>query len=338
MKRPKILGLALFLSLLSPPARASELAVLSQAARGESAAKAAGAQAVSSIPARLEYLRLGYHADFSNVAICVQGSSVLNGSELLLDVKLAYAAWLDASGLGDAETWSRLSFVPKAHCEGREFSGIVVVGEDGVASAATAEQRFLKASAHCTKSESEARCVGTPMTLGFGGPGGLTFESTVPGKWENIRNLTPAILLLNPHVSWTSLATDLPTVAPGLVQAYEELRTRADRVEYRELAAFNGELKAQRVILRRTDRGITRLTQGFLKSKNTEIRQDYRPEHSAFHVLLHEVGHQFGMDHLEASGVMANTAEYAYLTFDDTLNAQTLARRARGAAEHHKTW
>ena len=50
---------------------------------------------------RLEALRFGFATDFTGVRICVEtGKAHIADAELLLDTRLAYAAWMDATGAG----------------------------------------------------------------------------------------------------------------------------------------------------------------------------------------------------------------------------------------------
>lgn len=196
------------------------------------------------------------------------------------------------------------------------------------------------------------------MILGLGGPGGMSYRYFKPEIWDSVSNSSPASLILSPYVKWVSMAKDLSKTS--LSASYLRLAAKADSVTYAELNAFNKQLTLNAMKLK-DDGRLDSIVQDFLNSPAKSLTQNYLPEQAAYHVLLHEVGHQFGMDHADnpsrdsetgsagtatqdsATGkwetpisTMAYADEYLYLTADDVAGIKDLAKKNLAFVKSHK--
>lgn len=90
------------------------------------------ASSMSIVNSRLNFISLDFKRDFEKLSVCVQDATYFKGNELLFETKLAYAAWLEASGLGSDLQWSNIEFDLQSHCDMKDntFSSVVVIGEE----------------------------------------------------------------------------------------------------------------------------------------------------------------------------------------------------------------
>ena len=300
-------------------------------------------------PSRLLLLDRRFPADFEKLRICVQGAKGLEGDAALLESKLSYAAWLGASGLNSESLWDKIEWVPAPRCsvEDRSFGSVIIMGD--LAKPEAAQQlttRFQPAELHCVRDAAGVNCQSNVQTLGFGGPGGLMIYQTPPDRWVRVENNSPASVVLSPYVGWKSLDQDLAS-QPELLSRILEAQKRVSQLTYPECLSLVQAL-TQDKLEAAPDPTFQTLFEAFAKEGPAKLDSTYAPRYSAFHVLLHEIGHQFGMDHadnpnldsqtgsvgnsrqrgnqwLTEVATMAYGAPYLYLTFDDRTGIADLA-------------
>ncbi|RYZ87567.1 MAG: hypothetical protein EOP04_11385 [Proteobacteria bacterium] len=195
------------------------------------------------------------------------------------------------------------------------------------------------------------------MTLGLGGSGLMNYRSNKYETWETLANYSPATVLLSPFVEWTSMESELTTSA--LANGYASLKAKAKSVTYAELVNFNKLLESARLKNSDDDR-LDGMVQSFLSSNKSSLTQIWVPIRPGYHVLLHEVGHQFGMNHADAPkdnsetgsspgasrdtmgkwttelSTMAYADEYLYLTADDKAGILDLATKSAAFVKAHR--
>ncbi|MBC7658964.1 MAG: hypothetical protein H7249_04585 [Chitinophagaceae bacterium] len=310
----------------------------------------------SIINARLQYLLLGYQADFKALNVCIQDATFYKGPTLLLETKLAYAAWLDASGQGSEIAWNLFHFTIQPHCNmlDTQFSSVVVIDEVGkITPEQQVDKSFTPSKVSCKRSGKSASCSTGSMLMGLGGTGTIAYQFVTPETWERVTNSAPATVILSPYADWISLENELSKTP--LITHYKDLTARGDTLTFAELKAFNAELD-KRIL--KPSSGIDAIVKAFLASKDQTLEKTFVPIQPAFHVLLHEVGHQFGMDHADnpnldsetglvgqaekvpvqgqnpaqapirfitSEATMAYADEYLYLTADDKAGINDLA-------------
>lgn len=317
--------------------------------------------AMAILNSRIQYLDLKFKTDFSNIAVCIQGSQSFNNSSLLLETKLAYAAWLDASGQASESSWDQLDFElrPACNLKDKSYSSVVVVSEEAkITPDQEIEKTFAKNKVTCKRVGLSASCNTGSMTMGLGGSGSIGYQYFKPEVWESLSNRAPATVLLSPYVQWVSLETELKKT-PALAALYSDLKNHADTVSFDELKAFHKELETRQ--LKVLDDGrLDGIVKTFLDSNEKSLVQNYVPVMPAFHVLLHEVGHQFGMDHADNPGLQSETGEslgasqkpggqwstalatmsyadeYLYLTPDDKAGIRDLATKSSELVRSHR--
>ncbi len=319
------------------------------------------ASSISVINSRLQFLDLGFKTNFSKVSVCIQDASHFNESDLLLETKLAYAAWLKASGQGSEKIWQYLDFTIQNHCDMKDnnYSSVVVIGDESKLSPdQDIQKNFQQNKVSCKKSGGNANCSTGSMTLGWGSPGSLTYSYYKAGQWTGIRNHSPATVILSPYVEWKSMAADLKDAR--MKTTYSALASHADWVSFEELNSFNQLLQAQKIISRNNDQ-LSIYVDQFLNSGLSSQTSYFMPVKPAFHVLLHEVGHQFGMNHADNPDLdsetgtvgnanlnganskwetdfstMAYAEEYLYLTEDDRVGISDLAGKNLTFVKSHR--
>lgn len=318
-------------------------------------------KALGSIPALLAFEELSFSRATQGIPVCIQESASYRGSHLLLETKLAYAAWLSASGKGSAAAWDRFDFRIAARCDRDDvnFSSHVII--------ASMEKPDISQSQDFTVIRcSDRSCLPRGYTAGWGGPGAVryTYYTANPDLWSQVRLDTAAVARLSPYVRWQSLETELnlqlqarqgkipgaplPRLSTASLQSlldrYLLLKAKAQTVSYADLVAFSEEIAARKLD-----------SQASYKIVNITPDRDqanYQLQAAAFHTLLHEVGHQFGMMHAHVAAsehvsgaisgsdavksgdswttdnaAMAYNNSYFYLTADDKAGVRDLTSK-----------
>ncbi len=260
------------------------------------------------IPALVDYLDLGFKTNFSQLRVCLQGSETFQGSALMLEAKLSYAAWLNASGLGSQASWNRFQFETKDICDPADtsYASVVLIETEGKASPnRDSGEDFSKATVNCEKSGFSVRCGSGSTTYGWGAPAAIGYSYRTSSKWESVSNRSAASVRLSPYVGWRSLEADLlaqkgldEAVRIAILDQYRGLLGKADTANFTELVSFMKVVTDSKLIAG-SDLSFQKLMQDFQRSGAASLNQEYIPNATALHVLLHEVGHQFGMDHAD---------------------------------------
>lgn len=293
----------------------------------------------------------------TSVTVCVESRvSTMSLSAILLETRLAIIAWLDASGTLTDEDWNRFEF----------FSAVSCTGNDDVDSyvrfpALTDEKidsRFEQQILNCTKTGNKGVCQLSNITLGFGGPGSTKRWTQPPANnWTKIEFTSSATAEFSPYVSWISIADDIAsrdnTVVSAALQkeivaeytrlADEPKPTRA------ELLKFLQPFKELRLLALVDLAWKKRLTE-FVNGSNEKLSEPFSARVAVFPTLLHEIGHQMGMDHAHHPGqdsvvgssttttknaagtwvtddaAMSYGLPFLFLTEDDTAGATSLAK------------
>ena len=307
---------------------------------------------------RLEAVKLGYSTDFNELRVCIEtGLSHFSTQQIVLEAELAYAAWLDAAGTFTENDWQRFSFEPQPKCRTNDqtYSANIVIERLGnIAPDETILSSYQEQAINCSTDGHVKKCSGNIITLGWGGPGFLTtWYVNDPNQWTKLTKTLPSTTTLSPYVEWLSLDEELArNTDPNLTAA----RRATLRATYQTLAetmrpsfaALTGFAKSLADLkLKTTDDPVfAKLVQDFYASQATAMNRTYRGQRAAFSSLLHEVGHQFGMDHADnpkagsltgassdahkdadgqwttKSATMAYGLPYMYLTDDDAAGAE----------------
>ena len=319
---------------------------------------------------RIEALKTGFATDFTNVKVCVEVGKAISEPELFLEAKLAIAMWLGKAGTYSNADFARLSFEGQSKCkkDDRNFAAAIVLADFAKeAEGDDFKGQFNEPKITCQRTGGSASCRGTGMTLGWGGTGsiGSSYFASNPQRWVKIVNGQPSSVLLSPYTKFTSLKSDFVINTKLATAQRTDLMTRYDALlasaapSLDELVSF-GDVLARYEVLTTGDKGFNAAFQDFLNGTQTAWTSGYQPEMAAFHVLLHEVGHMFGMEHADnpntdsitgnTSGAMqrsdgkwetnlsamAYALPYAYLTEDDRAGIASAGSGLRAElALHH---
>jgi hypothetical protein len=169
---------------------------------------------------------------------------------------------------------------------------------------------------------------------------------------------------LSPYIDWLPLTQDIesskltPAQKAQLTAAYETLK--ADQAPtMAKLAGFLAQLEAAQLV-GAEDPVFDGLAHQFYDAHTAALNTAYRGKYAAFATILHEVGHQFGMDHAHHPGqdsitgktsqtnvndagqnvtdvaTMAYGLRYDYLTEDDKAGIQSDAKTVREFMASHR--
>lgn len=260
--------------------------------------------------ARIEVLRQGRRADFSRVPVCVERNalSVITDGELLAEVRLAYATWINASGVYGESDFARFDFAIADACrdEDKSIAAYVRLLDASEIDPNDAHMRkFKQPVATCQATATGMSCSTEALVRGYGGPGwmGYTYslnDKSVPPKPIEFLGTNPSSTIFDPFTIWTSLAEDIRgnraiprNVKDTLSRAYATLLTAT----YARLVAFTDALDRAAV-----QEGADRQFEEAAMRASPSEPVSFTSRVSLFHTLLHEVGHQFGLTHADNPG------------------------------------
>lgn len=314
---------------------------------------------VSTPLGRAEILSQRLKSNLSTIDVCVEGEvDGVSGAELLFETRLSYAAWFSASKAFDAKVWNLFRFISRRDCtsESEKFSAIVVFFQKKNQIHSQVHS-FEQSRASCTEVESsKVVCESTQGKVGVGSPGTYSYSYLAAGRWTEVEFTRPAYAYFSPYVRWHSLAKDIElnrglnaSAKKAILSRYRALLSQRSP-SFEDLVAFVSLLKEQRVVGARE--------QGLAKALPPQPWSEVpRPfsfdlELALFHILLHEVGHQFGMDHADnpasqsvkgavggsdvdsyssstSEATMAYHEHFFYLTPDDEAGVESVAKSIR---------
>jgi len=315
---------------------------------------------------RLTALKLGFKTDFTQLRICVEtGRTHIADDELMLETRMAYAAWLDAATGFTESDWQKFVFVASPKCDFADasYGGVVVAANEGESLPAGNSTNFSLMQLSCNG----GGCQSNGITTGLGGPGSLSYSYNYydPGKWTGVSSNEPAFATLSPNVDWISLDQDLGlNQQDGLSDAAKaELKAEYQSLKAETaptmaaLAGFVKKLAAQGV-LQGPDTGFENAMNTYETTGQTV--GTFRSSEGIFHTLLHEVGHQYGMDHADnpdgasttgpslttqkgpdgqyrtSRATMAYGDPYLYLTDDDVAGIRSVRSSVVAYLQSHR--
>jgi hypothetical protein len=298
----------------------------------------------------------GLAGDDRTVRICVEsGATSYPLANALLETKLAWASWIDGSGLDVAQVWPNLEFETGETCADASplDAATRFLGPSSPAASLSAVSSgslsYEPLEISCVSEETQRRCTGSSMITGLGRPGSYVAWSRGE-QWTKVDYSTATSASLSPWVDWVTLSEEL--AAQSDRQTFEPLKTAYDQlltdsgVNPAKLVEFSRSLRdAKGAGI--ADTRFSEAAQAFYRSGETELRTEVRPRKSAWHTLLHEIGHTFGIDHAHDPGrdsitgpsestrqnengqwvtdeaSMSYGAEFLYLTPDDVAGAKS---------------
>jgi hypothetical protein len=152
---------------------------------------------------------------------------------------------------------------------------------------------FVKPKARCRVKKNLARCKISAFVFGFAEQfGKKVFLDSGKPAYE-------ARIVMNPFVDWLTLGTELNSLGDrDLAKEYKELSY--DRTSYSDLAIFIDRMQHQQHIGREEQPSIATLQK--VKKLRQYLRVPDNPRLSLYPILLHEMGHVFGLGHADNPG------------------------------------
>jgi hypothetical protein len=291
----------------------------------------------------------GFTTNFQEIKVCVESDSQsFGGRELLLETKLAYAAWLSLENSFTAADFQAINFSLQSSCDPqREGVSSLVKLVDHASLQSQVRTVFKSGEIRCEVRGRFKSCRGSPITLGLGGPGVVAgwYLTSNPERWTKIEAMKPSTVHLSPFVDFLSLAQDIAknedlseALRDHLVDRYAVLLNQPSHT-LGQLDSFNQAL-AENDVIGQGDYAFEDLAQEFYEGREDTLRKAYRPKKAAYSTLLHEVGHQMGLDHADhpsadsvtdgseptVEAAMAYGLPYFHLKEDDRRGMQANAR------------
>ena len=324
---------------------------------------------------RLEIMRSGIKnnlGDTLNVCIQTYGKNNFSAESLILETKLAHAMWLNAAGYG-SEDFRKLSFTASAKCSTTDTkwaSTIVLADVQKEESGDDYSRLFSVSSMSCKQVEGNSYgCQSDKgITLGWGGAGriGYSYFESAPNKWTSLSATSPSTVTLSPFVDWQSLTSGIDALEKttgatksSLKAQYEDLLAPNNQ-SFERLISF-GDTLAQANVVLSGDSAFYEIMNASAASGEAFSGRVYRPKMGAFHTLLHEIGHTFGIKHADnpdadsitgqsgtttfdqarnqyvtKTATMAYADQYTYLTEDDRMGMKAAAEAVRSEIASHR--
>ncbi len=271
------------------------------------------------------------HSLGNGLNICVRkyGVNQYSDKSLLLETKLAHAMWLKAAGYG-ANEFSRLKFTVSESCT-KEFASVIALEHPEITAQATGDNagQFNEPKLSCGPRGATAYGCSSDggITLGWGTPGSLNYSYLAdnPKKWTKVASAAPSMVRLSPYVDWQSLEdgvhanSEISDEAKTKISAaYQELLNDNEQT-FDVLGNFNN-LLGENGVTMAGDQEFSAIMKQSAPDRETFSGRAYRPRQAAFHTLIHEVGHTFGLTHADNPGQGDITGPSATTVFDPSRN------------------
>ncbi|MBP9708057.1 MAG: hypothetical protein KBD78_10450 [Oligoflexales bacterium] len=300
--------------------------------------------------------------------VCIErtGDEALDQS-LLLETRIAYYKWLSAVEQLSEEKWNVFEFFLADACEAKsnEFISYIKIQNEFDVSQSDDETIFSRAKAVCKKKQL-FRCQSDSSFVGYGSGAELTyyFFPNKPEIWTKISIKAPAKVILSPFVNWLPLHEAMDSIfqsvnSKGEAEKYnQDLTTfvqiykhalNSNFLRFDDIKEFSRLLNKLELIYEEADPELAKITNDFQISGEKEFTGEFKLTIPLFSILLHEVGHQFGMSHAHqprpdditgqsdkaefnaekqqwicTESRMAYGKKYLYLTEDDLMGAESL--------------
>lgn len=298
-----------------------------------------------------------YFPNILKINVCVgKGKGTYKDRQFLLETKLIYAMWMNASESFSPDDWKYFHFYQKSDCNEKtpKIAAFVTI-----LSKATKKQpapiitceRFGSTSASCSQE----------TVYGYGA--GVTINHTLPFPGEPSKFIfeSPASLELNGTIKWQPLSVGIegaqgidPDVRKRTSTLYNEL-VASKNTSYEQLMELSNLIESNNFIYHEKN-SMDEKQAKFDTLKITSKKYKNIVRVTAFEFLLHEIGHQFGMNHpddevqtvmnagfhgkeaydVESNpsfrtdqSVMAHGMGFLYLQEDDKRGIKTVVQRVR---------
>ena len=269
----------------------------------------------------------------------------ISNDQLLAETKLAYASWIKEAGYGQSE-WDLFNFQLKSDCpDSNDSIAAVVLLEKDKDSTDSHYSRYTEPRINCSKRGYSYSCSGAAGVVGLGRWGSASHSyNPRNGKWIKIHGFSQIRATFSPYVDWFSLEKELK-ISTSISEKQksdllEEYRSVVNDSSFDKLTKFAYSLEKAKLISA-SDSKFNELFKEFQRSGGSNLNEAYTSSMGLYHVLLHEVGHNFGMMHshekrdsdsiyvetpglrIEENGkekfvsAMAYSDNYLYLTRDD---------------------
>jgi hypothetical protein len=292
---------------------------------------------VGGVHGRFELSKAGLTDQFDQQTICIEvGIDSISKANALFEVKLAFAVWLSAAGYGQEE-FDSLLFLLKSKCFHKDNQYDTVVQFTSFKSEVSGEDlrgRFNQPTINCERNQLNATCTSPVLTLGWGGPGGLYFDRLQSGAIErnSISRSFPSWISLSPYIKWVSidqnLAAEFNFLDAKKLEINNQLKSMSSESTWSFINLVNfSEMLASESLIFSGDPIFAAESEKFMASNQKYFHQNIQPVFGAYHTLLHELGHTFGLRHADNPLPGSITGQSPDTHWDET-RGQYLTSRA----------